>query len=147
MQLIWCLLSIFYLNMFRALLCPSSGEQDHVLLHMVFCTGCAGCGCVELDSNLCALSHSAHSLRPSSTQHLSDWDLDLVNYHCCPEQTELSTLVLLTLVSDDVFMKEVETCSMHYALQRRLLSSCNNRPIVVFVLSTNSFSLVFGGTE
>ena len=30
--------------MFRASLCPSSGEQDRVLLHMVFCTGCAGCG-------------------------------------------------------------------------------------------------------
>ena len=23
-------------------------EQDRVLLHVVFCTGCAGCGCVEL---------------------------------------------------------------------------------------------------
>jgi len=32
--------------MFRASLCSSSGEQDRVLLHMVFCTGCAGCGCV-----------------------------------------------------------------------------------------------------
>jgi len=33
--------------MFRASLCPSSGEPDRVLLDMVFCTGCAGCG-VEL---------------------------------------------------------------------------------------------------
>jgi len=38
----------FYLNMFRVSLCTSSGEQDRVLPHMVFCTGCAGCGCVEL---------------------------------------------------------------------------------------------------
>jgi len=53
MQLIRCLLSNFYLNMFRASLCPSSGEQDRVLLHMVFCTGCAGCGCVELCRALC----------------------------------------------------------------------------------------------
>jgi len=30
--------------MFRASLCPSSGEKDRVLPHMVFCTGCAGCG-------------------------------------------------------------------------------------------------------
>jgi len=30
--------------MFRASLCPSSGEQDRVLPHMVFCTGCADCG-------------------------------------------------------------------------------------------------------
>jgi len=30
MQLIWCLLSNFYLSMFRVSLCPSSGEQDCV---------------------------------------------------------------------------------------------------------------------
>ena len=30
MQPIRCLLSNFYLNMFRASLCPSSGEQDRV---------------------------------------------------------------------------------------------------------------------
>jgi len=40
--------------MFRASLCPSSGEQDRVLLHRVFCTGCAGCGCVELGRKQCA---------------------------------------------------------------------------------------------
>jgi len=48
--------------MFRASLCPSSGEQERVLLRMVFCTGCAGCGCVELGA-LCV-----HSLQPSTTQ-------------------------------------------------------------------------------
>ena len=36
--------------MFWALLCLSSGEQDHVLLRIVFCTGC-----VELGRKLCAL--------------------------------------------------------------------------------------------
>jgi len=41
--------------MFRASLCPSSEEQDRVLLRMVFCTGCAGCGCVERGRKLCAL--------------------------------------------------------------------------------------------
>jgi len=41
--------------MSRAPLCPSSEEQDCVLLHMVFCIGCAGCGCVELERELCAL--------------------------------------------------------------------------------------------
>ena len=35
MQLILCLLSNFYLNMFRASLCPSSGEQECTLPHMV----------------------------------------------------------------------------------------------------------------
>jgi len=31
MQTIGCLLSNFYLNMFQASLCPSSGEQDCVV--------------------------------------------------------------------------------------------------------------------
>ena len=55
MQLIWCLLSNSYLNMFQSSLCPSSGEQECALLLMVFCTGCDGCGCVELGRELCAL--------------------------------------------------------------------------------------------
>jgi hypothetical protein len=55
MQLILCLLSNFYLNMFRASLCPSSGEQECALPHMVFCTGNVGYGCVELGRELCAL--------------------------------------------------------------------------------------------
>ena len=63
-----------YLNMFWASFCPSSGEQEFALPHMVFCTGCDGCGCVELGRELCELCksnsnfHSAHSLHPSSTQ-------------------------------------------------------------------------------
>jgi len=44
--------------MFRASLCPSSGEQDCVLPHMVFCTGCADHGRVEL----------ARSFRPGYTR-------------------------------------------------------------------------------
>ena len=106
MQLIWCLLWNFYLNMFRESLLPSSGEQEFILPHTVFCTGSDGCGCVELGRELCALwklllelphmvlctgcndcgcvelgrnlcalcalwrcnLHSAHSLRPISTQ-------------------------------------------------------------------------------
>jgi len=44
--------------MFRASLCPTSGEKDCVLPHMVFCTGCAGCGCVQLGRELCALCES-----------------------------------------------------------------------------------------
>jgi len=54
MQLIRCSLSNVYLNMFRASLCPSTGEQGRVLLHMVFCIVCAGCGCVDLGRKLCA---------------------------------------------------------------------------------------------
>ena len=64
--------------MFQASIHPSSGEQECALPHMVFCTGCDVCGCVELGRTLCALwkllfesnsnFHSAHSLRPSSIQ-------------------------------------------------------------------------------
>jgi len=39
--------------MFRSPLCPSSGEQDRVLPHMVLCTGCAGCGRLWLWGALC----------------------------------------------------------------------------------------------
>jgi len=39
MQLIRYLLSNFYLNMFRASLCLSSGEQECALPHMMLCTG------------------------------------------------------------------------------------------------------------
>jgi len=62
--------------MFRATLCPSSGEQDRVLLHMVFCTGCAGCGCVGLGRKLCG-QHTAYGVdgaarhHPHRTQRLS----------------------------------------------------------------------------
>ena len=34
----------YCLDMFRASLCPSSGEKDHVLLHMGFIAGSVGCG-------------------------------------------------------------------------------------------------------
>ena len=55
MQLIWCLVSNFYRNMFRASLCPSPREQECALPHMVFCIVCVVCGCVELGHELCAL--------------------------------------------------------------------------------------------
>jgi len=42
MQLILCLLSNIYLNMFRASLCRSSGGQDRVLPHMVSCAVTGG---------------------------------------------------------------------------------------------------------
>ena len=80
MQLIRCLLSNFYLNMFWASLCPSSGEQDRVLPHAVFCTGCAGCGCVELRHELCALCegycsnsnlHTVHTTRGAAAHNHS----------------------------------------------------------------------------
>ena len=69
MQLIWCLLSNFYLNMFRASLCPSSGEQECALPHMVFCTGCDGCGCVEIINIRLVASCKFLSLHPTFMMH------------------------------------------------------------------------------
>jgi len=70
MQVIRFLLSNFYLNMFRASLCPSSGKQDRVLLHMAFCTGCTGCGCVELGA-ICEgyCSTDLHTVHPAPHNH------------------------------------------------------------------------------
>ena len=46
MQQYRCLLSnqMFNIDMFQASLCPSSGEKDHVLLHMGLFAGSVGCG-------------------------------------------------------------------------------------------------------
>jgi len=49
-------ISVVYLNMFWASLCPSSGEQEH----MVFCTGCAGRGRVELGRKLSIIRSHDH---------------------------------------------------------------------------------------
>jgi len=38
----------YCLDMFRASLCPSSGEKDHVLLHVGLFAGSVGCGSVVL---------------------------------------------------------------------------------------------------
>jgi len=87
MQLIGYLLSNLYLNMFRASLCPSSGEQDHLLLHMVFCTGCAGCGCVELGRKLCAkpsINTSKYAIfYPHITSLFSEHHVDGLRLHQC----------------------------------------------------------------
>jgi hypothetical protein len=42
--------------MFLASLCPSSGALDHMLLHMVCITGCAGWSLGKPGSRPCALS-------------------------------------------------------------------------------------------
>ena len=110
--------------MFRASLCPSSGEQVCVLQHMVFCTGCAGCGCVELGHELCALwkllfdsnsnFHSAHSSRSSSTQPQPSQPVQ--NTICCSAHT----LVLLMM---GIMMPE--TCwGKSLILNIRLVASC-----------------------
>jgi len=66
--------------MFRASLCPSSGEQDRVLLHVVFCTGCAGCGCVELGRKLCALCEAyLHTVHTVHTAYCSNSNLHTVH--------------------------------------------------------------------
>ena len=88
MQLIWCLLSNFYLKMFRASLCPSSGEQECALPHMVFCTGSDGCGCVEMGRKLCALWRSLFVPAPHNHRH---------HNQCRTSFAAVHTLVLLMM--------------------------------------------------
>ena len=71
MQLIWCLLSSFYLYVFQASLCPSSGEQECALPHMVFCTVSDGCGCVELGRKLCELWRSLFDYKFDNKHQIS----------------------------------------------------------------------------
>jgi len=46
--------------MFRASLCPSSGVLDHILLHMVFSTWCAGWCLRKPGSRPCALCRGCY---------------------------------------------------------------------------------------
>ena len=55
------LITKLYLNMFRASLCPSSGEQECALPHTVFCIGSVVCGCVELGRVPAPHNHSHHN--------------------------------------------------------------------------------------
>ena len=121
MQLIWCLLSNFYLIMFRASSCPSSGERECALPHMVFCTGCDGCGCVELWCELCALKvtvrtvtftvHAAHSPAPHNHSH---------HNQCRTPYAAVHTLALLMMG-----MMMPETCwDKSLIINIRLVASC-----------------------
>ena len=104
MQLIWCLLSN-YLNMFRASLCPSSGEQECALLHMVFCTGSDGCGCVELGCKLYACIPAPHN----HSHH----------YQCRTPYAAVHTIVLLLM---GIIMPEI--CWDSLIINIRLVASC-----------------------
>jgi hypothetical protein len=61
MQLIGGLLSTVYLNMFLATLCPSSGEKDCEMPHVVLNAGCACRGRAEQGRELSALTESCFS--------------------------------------------------------------------------------------
>jgi len=67
------LITDYSLNMFRTSLCPSSGEKDHVLLHMVFVLvvlDVAGCGSVVL-TYVVGCEH-CEGCCSSSNLHVSD---------------------------------------------------------------------------
>ena len=130
MQLIWCLLSNFYLNMFRASICPSSGEQDCVLPHILFCTGCAGCSCVELGRELCALCEGYCSL----IYYVFFWVVPrLLNYVCSSyhlpmkvEQIECSETSAYIIHTPGNYAKENIIYSEHdESLKSRILFSCS----------------------
>ena len=105
--------------MFRASLCPSSGEQECAMPHMVFCTGSDGCGCVELGRKPCALwsahvhceVHTACVPAPHSHSH---------HYQCRTPYAAVHTLVLLMM---GIMMPE--TCwDKSLIINIRLVASC-----------------------
>jgi len=68
--------------MFRVSLCPSSGEQDRVIPRMLFSTGCAGRGLVELGRELCALCESYCSTHTLSSNYVHDARSQEPKTHC-----------------------------------------------------------------
>ena len=104
--------------MFRASLCPSSGEQDCVLPHMVFCTGCAGRGCVELGRELCALCEGYCSTRPAPHNHGQ-------HNQCRTPYAVVHSLVFLKM---GIMMPE--TCwDRSLIINIRLVASCRFLPL------------------
>jgi len=109
--------------MFCASLCPSSGEQDCVLPHMVFCTGCAGCGCMQLGRELCALYesycsnsnfHTVHTARVPDPHNHSQHD------QCRTAYAAVHSLVLLKM---GIMMPET-CCDRSLIINIRLVGSC-----------------------
>ena len=89
--------------MFRTSLCPLSGEPDHVLLHMVLCTGCAGCGCVQLGRKLCSV-HTDYDQTSTSTcfgHHYAHHHENQTMYYCiwCYALVVLAVVVCSWVVS------------------------------------------------
>jgi hypothetical protein len=93
--------------MFRASLCPSSGEQgqDWLKLHVKM-PGCAGCGCVEPWCRQCALFesccptavevHTAHTTAPHNHSQ-----------HNQASSHEVLTSIVLVLLMMGIMMPEI----------------------------------------
>ena len=92
------------MNMFRASLCPYSGEQDWVLPNMVLCTVCAGCGKL----------HTVHTAR-GPTQHNHS------HHNQC--RTPYEVIHNLVLLKMGIMMPE--TCrDRSLIINTRLVASC-----------------------
>ena len=100
--------------MFRASLCPSSGEQECALPHMAFCTGYR---CVELRHELCALwtvTFTVHTARVPAPHNHSQYN------QCRTPYAAVHTLVLLMM---GIMMPE--TCwDRSLKIIIRLVASC-----------------------
>jgi hypothetical protein len=97
--------------MFRASLCPSSGEQECALPHTVFCTGCDGCDCLEVGRDLCAQVHTDRVPAPHNHSH---------HIQCRTPYAAVHTLVLLMM---SIMMPE--TCwDKSLIINIRLVTSC-----------------------
>ena len=123
MQLIWCLLSNYF-NMFRASLCPSSGEQFCALPHMVFCTGGDGCGCVELGCKLYALWRLMFDCSRTVTFTVHTACIPAPHRHSHHHQcrTPYAAVHKIVLLMMGIMMPE--TCWDSLIINIRLVASC-----------------------
>ena len=105
----------FYLNMFRASLCPSSGEQECLTPHMVFCTGCDGCGCVKLGRELCAAPHNHSHHNQCRTPYAAVLTLVLLMMGIMMPETcwDKSLKINIRLVASCWFLSLHPTFMMH----------------------------------
>ena len=104
--------------MFRASLYPSSGEQECVLPHMVFCTVSDVCSCVELGRKLCALWRSLFDF----TLHTARFPAPHNHSHHNQCRTPYAAVHIIFLLMMGVMMPE--TCWDILIINIRLVTSC-----------------------
>jgi hypothetical protein len=63
-------MKFIHLNMFRASICPSSGAQSSELPHMMCSTDIAGCGRIQLGTQLAAELYPTTARNTSAAHHM-----------------------------------------------------------------------------
>ena len=99
-------------------------NKNGVLLHMVFCTGCAGCGCVQLGRKLCALCEGYCSTQCTQCTQCTQLAAQL-HTTTASNQCRIPYAVILSLVLLKMGIMMSETCwDRSLVINTRLFSSC-----------------------